>query len=228
MLSTLFKRRRGPEAATGDHERPPAAQDPATEWDAGRWFDHKDFTSDWTSHNFPVWRDLLGQLKDKAIEILEIGSWEGRSAVFFLNYLPRSRLTCVDPFTGNPSFHPGDERYLAVARQSEHRFTQNVAEFGDRVEKIVARSVSALDRLGQAARRFDFIYIDGSHEQVDVLADSALAWPLLGAGGILLWDDYEFDVKEERPKLAIEAFLTVIPGKYEILYRGAQLAIRRL
>jgi hypothetical protein len=40
---------------------------------------------------------------------------------------------------------------------------------------------------------FDFIYIDGSHLRGDVLTDAVLSWQLLGRGGVMVLDDYEWD-----------------------------------
>jgi hypothetical protein len=67
-----------------------------TSWEAG-----KTFSSDWAGSHFFNWAELLHPLRQKALRILEIGSWEGRSALFFLNYLPLSRITCIDPFDSN-------------------------------------------------------------------------------------------------------------------------------
>ena len=66
------------------------------------WFAGKDFTSDWTSTNFTMWRRMLSPLCGERLRILEIGSWEGRSAVFFLNFFPRATITCIDTFGGSP------------------------------------------------------------------------------------------------------------------------------
>ena len=38
-------------------------------------------------------------------------------------------------------------------------------------------------------RRFDFVYVDGSHLALDVLVDAALAWRLLSPGGVLVFDE---------------------------------------
>ena len=63
------------------------------------WFWRGEFTSDWVWKNYSVWRRVLAPLHDKPAQILEIGSWEGRSAMFFLKYLPQSRIVCIDPGT---------------------------------------------------------------------------------------------------------------------------------
>ena len=65
---------------------PKMASPPSNFWDA--WFDGKDFTSDRSSSRFSTWTSVLAELVNTDIKILEIGSWEGRSAVFFLEYMP--------------------------------------------------------------------------------------------------------------------------------------------
>src|SRR5262249_32758673 len=69
------------------------------------WETDKTFSTDWAGNHFFYWAELLHPLREKPIRILEIGSWEGRSALFFLNYLPRSRIVCIDPFEGNVEHH---------------------------------------------------------------------------------------------------------------------------
>jgi len=78
--------------------------------------------------------------------------------------------------------------------------------------------------------RFDLVYIDGSHEAADVLADAVLAWPLLKPGGLLGFDGYTWQTlpeSERRPVPAIDAFLTAMRGRYQEVYRGHQLWVRR-
>lgn len=190
------------------------------------WFAGKDFTADWTSHNFPVWETILADLRDSEVAVLEIGSWEGRSAIFFLRYLPLARLTCIDAFTGNPERHAGDVEYLQACREVERRFDANLREFVGRVEKRKARSVPALDALAVEGRSYDVIYIDGSHTTDDVLIDSLLSWRLLKHGGLLMWDDYG-KPGVDQPKPAIDAFLALKREQVSELHRGYQIIVQR-
>src|SRR5262245_36458650 len=105
--------------------------------------------------------ELLAPYRGRTTRVLEIGSWEGRSALFFLNFLPRARLTCVDTFAG------GQEHQEAAAASPEEahalealeqRFDGNVRAFAARVEKIKANSADALAQLGVSKRRFDIAY----------------------------------------------------------------------
>jgi predicted O-methyltransferase YrrM len=191
----------------------------------------KALTSDWASRNYPAWIEILAPLRLTPLSILEIGSWEGRSALFFLNYLSRSKIICIDTFEGSWEHQARPlEWRLSQLSQIEQRFDQNLAEFGDRVEKQKEDSLVALGRLGLARRRFELIYVDGSHRAVDVYRDAVLAWPLLAHGGILIFDDYIWDngPPEERPNVAIDAFLGTISDRYTELARGHQVIIRKL
>jgi predicted O-methyltransferase YrrM len=179
-----------------------------------------DFTSDWTSGNFPTWRRVLAPLVNHHPAILEVGSWEGRSAVFFLDFLPGSRITCVDTFAGSAEHDP------AVAAGTERRFDANTARHADRVEKIKGDSAAVLARLLGEGRRFDLIYIDGAHEANRVLIDSALCWPMLAVDGILIWDDYAAP-DADAPRQAVDAFLLLQAGNFVRVAKGWQMIVRR-
>jgi predicted O-methyltransferase YrrM len=195
------------------------------------WFADKDFTNDWTSANFTMWRRMLSPLREEPLRILEVGSWEGRSAVFFLNFFPRSTIVCIDTFGGSPEEHSIYKHLGAQLAGIEARFDRNLAPFAPRVTKIKSRSLPALDRLDAESRRFDLAYIDGGHRRDDVMADSLRVWRLLAPGGVVIWDDYEWGREmppDERPQPAIDDFLRDHGGRYRLLARTYQMAIERL
>jgi predicted O-methyltransferase YrrM len=192
------------------------------------YFRGKEFTTDWTSEHFALWHRVLAPLRHEPIRILEIGSWEGRSAVFFLEFFARSTIACVDTFVGNAE----EQSYKQMSTAGvEARFDRNLAPFAGRVEKIKSRSVPALERLAREGRRFDLAYIDGSHMRDDVMADSLAVWRLLGPGGIVIWDDYTFGMDlppAERPQPAIDAFLAERAGHFRLLAKTKQIIVERL
>jgi len=194
------------------------------------WEDGKTFTTNWAAEHFFAWAELLHRLERQPVRILEIGSWEGRSALFFLNYLPLSHITCVDTFGGNVEHHL-DAYFAALAPKAEAQFDANLAQFADRVEKRKGSSATVLPELGIAGRRFDLAYIDGSHMAADVYRDAALTWPLMKSGGVILFDDYAWDLMDteyERPKLGVDAFLAAMRDHYSEIHRGYQVAIAKL
>jgi predicted O-methyltransferase YrrM len=193
------------------------------------WEEGKTFTTDWAANHFFEWAELLHPLKHKPVRIIEIGSWEGRSALFFLNYLPCSRMVCIDTFGGNVEHHL-DPYFAELAPKAESQFDANLAGLADRVEKVKGSSTSVLPRLGVAGRRFDLAYVDGSHMAADVYSDAVLTWSVMDPGGIVIFDDYEWDLmrnEDERPRLGIDAFLTTVAGQYRELRRAYQLIVAK-
>lgn len=187
-------------------------------WD--KWFVGKDFTEDWSSAAYPVWMTALGSLKPT--RILEIGSFEGRSAIFWLEQFPECQLTCIDHFA-TTKWREG--------REIEDRFDRNLARYSGRVTKIKQSSAVALAALAGKHSRFDLILIDGSHFRDDVLIDALFSWKLIDPGGIIIFDDYLLDLErdpKERPKDGIDNFLALHAGEFEEISRGHQIIIKKL
>lgn len=199
------------------------------------------FTEDWFSGHIPQWERFffsrLGWQPDTRRCVVEIGSFEGRSTLWMLANLlrhPESRLFCIDTFEG------GAEHDASQTDGLFERFRANLAESGQarKVEILRGDSANGLLRLllrpGIAP---DLIYIDGSHEAPDVLADLVIAFRLAPCGGVLLCDDYlwtregpgEVDVLN-CPKLAIDVFTNIHRRKIEILEgpHPSQVAFRKL
>ena len=182
-------------------------------------FSEHSFTEDYVFDRLPLWTQYLSELSGKEdIHLLEVGSYEGRSAIWFLEHIlthPSSRITCIDPF---------------FSRMAEIRFDHNLKVSGcsDRVTKIKARSQEALKHLRED--NYAVIYIDGSHNASDVRADALLSWSLLKRGGILIFDDYLWNLElpvEDRPKKAIDNFLSDFRSHLEILHKGYQVIVRK-
>ncbi len=153
--------------------------------------------------------------------MVEIGSYEGSSACWFLANMLRSaqsRLYCIDHWIGED----GEQRF--------QRFTRNIAEVGgqDRVEVLRDWSHTGLAELGRRGVKADFLYVDGSHAAPDVLRDLVLGFEIVRPGGIVCCDDYLWkeaalggDITLGRPKIAIDAFTTIYGGKLTMVNRTA-------
>lgn len=190
------------------------------------WFDGKEFSSDWTSGHYANWERLFAPIVGDVRTVLEVGSWEGRSAIFFLEFFKQAKITCIDSFVGGAEQHyPDHAREIPLI---EARFDRNLAPFGARVEKIKATSVAGLD--GLKGRTFDFIYIDGDHRRDQAWIDTLLAWPLVKDGGTIMWDDAVYRVgnpPEPGPAEAIVPFVASHANELRVLHRGRQLVARR-
>lgn len=162
----------------------------------------RQFTSDWFSSAID---GIERSLRSRApTSILEIGSWEGRSACWFLDRFPDARITCIDTFDGAP----GEYTDLDVAGVKS-RFLHNVAEFGDRV--TVRHGPSTRELYGLEPESFDVIYVDGSHAEADALLDLVLSYGLLKRDGVMLVDDYRGG--HEGVRRAVDAFAAAFAGK---------------
>lgn len=193
------------------------------------------FTTDWFTARVPEIARSMGAARTAdglatARSILEIGSWEGRSARWFLERYPEATVTCVDTFEGGAE-HAGMPQLADV----EARFAANTAEFGDRVRVLKGNSRRVL--FGLEPESFDAAYVDGCHECRVALSDVVMAFNLLKPGGVLLMDDYlggtgeyssRADFLRQTPRAAIDAFLDLCRGEYELLHRGYQVHVLKL
>lgn len=184
------------------------------------------YTKDWLEWRPSDWTLHLGHLFGQPdLRFLEVGCFEGRATVWLLQNLlthSTSRIDCLDIFDGNYEWSP--DNY-------EARFDHNVVHCGafEKVRKLRGRSQEILR--GLPLSYYDCIYIDGSHEAVDVLQDAVLSFLLLKDRGILIFDDYEWEMKKEAllmPRLAIDAFLLVYETKYELLQKAYQVILRKI
>ena len=179
-----------------------------------RWKDELEYTGDYVSRAAPHWERALASFKGAHVRALEIGSFEGRSTLWFVENVlthEESTIVCVDVYY-------------------EPRFDHNIAVSGAsrKVEKRVGRSDETLIKL--EGERFDFVYIDGSHLAHDVLMDAMAAWRLLPHGGVMIFDDYRWMPERlplERPAMAIDLFLETARSQLDVLHKDFQVIVRK-
>jgi predicted O-methyltransferase YrrM len=90
-------------------------------------------------------------------------------------------------------------------------------------------SFPALAQLIVDQRQYDFIYVDGSHNADDALADAVMCFGLLRPGGVMLFDDYLWEdgvsAYLSRPKQSIDAFVNMFYHRLKLGLVNYQLAI---
>jgi len=190
-------------------------------------FSHDWFITGLTRHG-QRWGPIFESLENRGARLLEIGSFEGMSTSYLLWRLPDTSITCVDTFAGSVE-HGGPEFDVSELGLV---FDRNVALLGPRlVRKLVGDSRRVLLDLLAEQPRFDFVFVDGSHLGLDVIVDASLSWQLLEPGGVLVFDDYNWTELGTdallRPGPAVDAFLAIVAGKYELLFADHQLAVRK-
>lgn len=177
-----------------------------------------EFTADWFTNNIPLWEKQLSHLKGKPLSFLEIGTFEGRSALWLLeNILTHkdSRMYCVDAWLGSK----GDASYK--------RFLKNIAPYKDKV--VVLKGLSSTMLRGIKKQMFDFVYIDASKHSQNVMEEAVLSFPLIKPGGLLVFDDYTHNKEHDHncPRPGIDAFMNVYATEIKVLVTRWQVIVQK-
>ena len=175
-----------------------------------------EFTTDWFSSNIPNWEVYVKPYLKSLIKpkILEIGAFEGRSTLWFLNEIPNSLITVIDNWDGE--FNGAYDRFIFNTRE----FKQRIELIRDSSEKMKFLDSNA----------YDAIYIDGDHRSEIVIRDLIFSVNLLKSNGILILDDYlGGDLSKKYPKPAIDFFDVLYKDeKYNKLFDGYQQIYQKI
>jgi len=170
------------------------------------------------------------------LSFLEIGVFEGRTSVWLLDNIleiPNNGrsgiLHCIEPnLTKNGKF--------------------NLKQHMGNIILHEMLSVKALiSFIQEDVFKFDFIYVDGDHNACGLLEDLVLSWKLLKVEGIMLIDDYEMETTDPwhykshkefnlhnpklrftHPRIAIDAFLGIYRGQFELIIDNYQIGIKKI
>lgn len=204
------------------------------------------YTFDWTTpviKNFLIIKKKLKKINN----VLEIGSYEGRSSAWFLkNFISSTgKLTCIEPFLKldtkyfiNDSF----KEKLPIELERKNTFLNSIIiskKKSQQFRLLEYKSYVGLSKLIEEQIYFDFIYIDGNHRTEAVITDAVMSFGILRPGGIILFDDYLLDPKinwfyqndnyspNNSVKLAVDSFLKIFNNQIEMLSleNNYQLAI---
>lgn len=156
-----------------------------------------EFPIDWFSYNIPLIEKFLDKISNSK-NMLEIGSWEGMSACYFLlNFHNLETLTVIDPFFSNSyeQFLTTNQVYL-VKKKGCHldqykRFTENIKKCGFEDKTIVHKDFSQHILPILKKNTYDFIFIDGAHNVNQVAKEIDYCYNLLTNNGYILFDDYD-------------------------------------
>lgn len=177
-----------------------------------------EFTTDWFGRYPEYWSELFesqGWRPEVPRTVIEVGSFEGRSALWILTNLlqhPDSHLFCVDTFPDRGGADSYWRRFESNVLRSAH---------GHKVSVSMSASLPFLAAFVAAGSRADFVYVDGSHRAADVLEDLVLAFHAIRPGGVIICDDYLWGVRKGdvvlgSPKLAVDAFTTIYRDRLDI------------
>jgi|GEM_PF-1829101 len=126
-------------------------------------------------------------------DVVEVGSWQGRSASFLARATVESRngnFFAIDHFKGNR----GKEHYYVIEKEDlsdlKTGFYNNMTRIG------LEKNITLLDMPNDTAvshlsgKSVRFLFIDGDHTGEGVKKDIDLFFPLLTDGALVVFDDY--------------------------------------
>lgn len=165
--------------------------------------------------------------------MIEIGSFEGRSSVWFADQLsPTGRLYCIDSWLGGEEISRTNLNFDMSRIRQNFIHNINIHPKTDRIRVHVSDSRIALSNLMSALHsNVDFIYVDGSHTQCDTLFDVVLSWQLLKKGGVMIVDDYLNEMATNdpllRPKHAVDFVVKSLGNGVEFMVTKERQAVLR-
>lgn len=183
------------------------------------------FSEDWFSYNVKYLARTFYKYKfeNKNLNILEIGSYEGLSTVFFLTIFKNSKITCIDPFE---DFEENKDKDFNIIYKN---FINNTSVYKDRINLFKGTS----DNFFKLPEKnfYDLIYIDGNHNSKFVLRDAENSFNCLNKGGIIIFDDFlwnYYDRINENPIGGIKKFIKKNFFKIKIISISYQIVIMKI
>ena len=182
--------------------------------------------NDWFFEKLPLFIDFFetnNDIRNRVKKVLEIGSYEGRSSVFFLEYFNLSSLTAVDTWEGSPEH---DEKIKIKMGTVEDNFDHNVNSFKNVIKNKTTSDIFFMNN----KNTYDLILIDGSHKGTQVVKDLENSFKYLKKEGYILSDDYDYtfyDLNNNVAK-AFNNFFIKNKNQIKIVYIYRQVLIQKV
>ena len=179
-------------------------------------------SSEFFSVNAYNFYNHLSSIK-KDFKYLEIGSFEGGSAIYISRRFNESKIYCVDNWIKT------EDGYSKIDfNDVEKNFDFNTKQYLNIFKIKKSSNNFFLDNL----LYFDVIYVDGYHKASQVYKDCENSWKALNLNGILICDDYiwnHYSEIKDNPCFAVNSFLSKIKENYKILQvSNSQIFIKKI
>lgn len=159
------------------------------------------FNEDWFTPNIPLFDEIKDYLKyefGENLNCIEVGAWEGRSAIYLAdNFIGDSgTLTLID------LGYRYKELYKNISLNPKHK----------QIKVMQGNSVELLPSLLRRGESYHFVFVDAGKTSADTLCNLLIAERLLKVNGIMIADDYgwgKLKNKEEKcsPQQGVDFFL---------------------
>lgn len=190
-------------------------------------------------NNVPNWfqndglKNFEGHLKhlaERPSRMLQIGAYTGDASVWLYNNVlynhTGSILIDVDTWEGSdePAHHQMNWGTVETVYDAKTLAGRN--------QRKILKYKGTSDSFFKNNRElYDFVYVDGDHTAYGVLKDAVNAYECLKPWGILAFDDYQWsggDGPEDRPGMAIDAFLGIYKNKIEVIIKDYQCWVTKV
>ena len=145
---------------------------------------------------------LVNQRKNSYLNLLEVGSWGGASALTWGQGLElynnsSGRITCIDAWS--PYYAPDtifdelskDINDALLGEEPYNTFLKNIKYIHPEIDVTMHKGWSSDTFPKLEQNSFDLIYIDGDHSYENVLGDINGSCKLIKEGGVICGDDLE-------------------------------------
>ena len=178
---------------------------------------------DWFSANVPNWNSVFNHFfhGKKDLRFLELGTHVGMCSNYLLDTYP-CKLDTVD-LSDRIEFEDGGEQYYISSKDNLKPFLENgrCTFYKQSTKEFLLEMIWTQLSEGE---KYDFVYIDASHEPDDVMIDAVLSFELLKQNGLIIFDDYGWGDCAK----GIDGFLHAYQKKIEVLAKSYQVFIRKL
>ena len=161
-----------------------------------------------------MWDTLLGHLKTKPNNTLEIGALYGGGSVYILEEFCK---------------HPESTHTILDINENDF-IVNNLIPYGKKVKYILGESSDGFRTL-KGKDVFDLIYIDGNHMSNYVLEDVVNSFYCLKENGYIIFDDYGGGWEQEKylqVRTAVDSFNHSYYKYIEILHVGYQVIMKKI
>lgn len=132
-------------------------------------------------------------------DIIEVGSWEGRSTIDIANFFVPANVIAIDHWKGDLTNLANGVAAIAARRDVFAAFKANM-DAATKGNYVVAR-MDWRDYVWEG--RIRFLFIDGQHTYNEVYDNIEVAIPLMVEGGVIAGDDYTVGQVERAAKRAL-------------------------
>lgn len=159
----------------------------------------------------------LAEQASRRHNILEVGSWMGRSSHAIASNTP-GKLLCVDTWKGTMSEKSHREQLAGKSDGwLQAQFIRNVEKLPN-ISWLRMPSMEAATLLhSRNEEKFDMIFIDGDHDYHAVRNDILAWWPMLAPGGLFCGHDFSSAFTNTVVKAVKEMF----PGRHKPVGAGS-------